>query len=701
MPGLRPFVESRPGSPVPILTRLPGQVLPAAAVLATLILAATTLHAASDRPHIFGCGTANGGWTLLDPDGYTEAMYDSMARAGVTSTRVGASWANIEETRGVYDWSDLDEDVTHCLARGIAPYCLIVNTPAWASPTGEATHAYAPLPEYEPDFQAFCTALAARYAGQITYWEFWNEQNGFGWHTDGGFNRVDEYVPLLRLAYNALKAGDPECVVSIGGLDDPDIEDGDGFGWRGAGYMELFYAELARRGWENEEIFDAVADHPYHSREEIGDLRDKLRALHDVLDAHGDGHKPIWITEYGWTTKSADVSQQDQADLLNQYLSILREPEFSYVTMASSLAISDMQTGYEGWGLTDQNLRPKPAYYAFQSFPRGDAPQISHVEWHPRDLGTVEVTWKTPIPSTSQVEYGLSGGYGSTTALDHTLVTDHEVRITGLTPGGVYHFRARSMASGVPDGLSADFVLRCPDASVPNAGFELGLPSGIGRWWRTSGKSFCTDGGRLGVVRTETNAQAVITIGGWGGRYLDDAIYTFVAIDPGRAYIFNAWTRLETEAVAQNALQRRVGTDPTCGTDPDAPSVVWSTPLTDEDAWQLQSVSATAEAPIVTVFVRAETLVQENVWLSMFVDDAGFEPVLTIVRPDFDQDGDVDLVDFGHFQRCLTGAGVAVLDPDCFDCMLDEDADIDMDDYAIWYNCLSGPGIAPSPGCDN
>ena len=78
-----------------------------------------------------------------------------------------ASWANIESVRGTYDWSDVDFDVAQCLTHGIEPYCLIVNTPAWASPTGQNTHEYAPLPQYEPDFQAFCTALAARYAGQI------------------------------------------------------------------------------------------------------------------------------------------------------------------------------------------------------------------------------------------------------------------------------------------------------------------------------------------------------------------------------------------------------------------------------------------------------------------------------------------------------------------------------------------------------
>jgi hypothetical protein len=655
-----------------------------------------------DRPHLFGVGTANGGWTLLEPDGYTDAMYDTMARVGTTSTRIGASWANIETSPGVYDFSALDGDVAQCLLHGIEPYCLIVNTPAWASPTGEATHEYPPLPEFEDEFQTFCTVLASRYAGQVRYWEFWNEQNGYGWHTDGGFNRVDEYVPFLRLAYQGLKAGDPDCMVAIGGLDDPDIDGSDGFGWRGAGYMWLFYDELNRRGWGDEEIFDAVADHPYHSREEITDLRLKLRALHDVLDAHGDGNKPIWITEYGWTTKSDDVSQQDQAQLFTQYLSILCEPEFSYVTMASCLAISDMEVGYEGWGVTDQNLRPKPAFYAFQSFPRGDAPQISHVAWDPVDAGTVQITWQTHIPASSQMEYGPTSAYGSTTTIDPAPVTQHAVALTNLTPGGVYHFR---VLSGSPEGTSAsaDYILRCPDGTVPNPGFEGGIGPGIGQWWRAAGRSFCTDGVRLDAdkVHDGSHSQAVITVGGWGDRYMDDAIYTHVAATVGVDCTFTAWTRLETDAGIPHTLARRVGIDPTGGVDPAGPSVAWSSWDTQEYGWTPMHASATAQAPIITVFVYAKSQIDGPYWYSLFVDDASLEWNVFYLKPDFDGDGDVDLFDFGQFQACLTGSGNEQVLPECQNARLDDDVDVDGDDFSLFQGCISGADIPADPGCLN
>ncbi|NLE60810.1 MAG: PEGA domain-containing protein [Planctomycetes bacterium] len=73
--------------------------------------------------------------------------------------------------------------------------------------------------------------------------------------------------------------------------------------------------------------------------------------------------------------------------------------------------------------------------------------------------------------------------------------------------------------------------------------------------------------------------------------------------------------------------------------------------------------------------------------------------VQTFAPADFDQDNDVDQVDFGHFQKCLTGDGIAVTDQDCLNAKLDEDVDVDQADFAIFAGCLSGSGVSADPDC--
>jgi hypothetical protein len=66
------------------------------------------------------------------------------------------------------------------------------------------------------------------------------------------------------------------------------------------------------------------------------------------------------------------------------------------------------------------------------------------------------VTWTTDVASSSQVEYGTTASYGSSSALDSTAVTSHSVGLSGLAAGTTYHYRVRSAAPGGALGTSGD-----------------------------------------------------------------------------------------------------------------------------------------------------------------------------------------------------------------------------------------------------
>jgi hypothetical protein len=67
------------------------------------------------------------------------------------------------------------------------------------------------------------------------------------------------------------------------------------------------------------------------------------------------------------------------------------------------------------------------------------------------------ISWATDEPSDSQVEYGPSTAYGSTTALDSSPVTSHSQTLAGLAPGSVYHYRVRSTDGAGNLAVSGDF----------------------------------------------------------------------------------------------------------------------------------------------------------------------------------------------------------------------------------------------------
>ncbi len=70
--------------------------------------------------------------------------------------------------------------------------------------------------------------------------------------------------------------------------------------------------------------------------------------------------------------------------------------------------------------------------------------------------------------------------------------------------------------------------------------------------------------------------------------------------------------------------------------------------------------------------------------------------VRVVSRFDYDVDNDVDLSDFGHLQRCLSGDGVSY-GPGCANADANGDGDVDSSDFNSFLTCMMGPGNIP--GC--
>src|SRR3989441_808225 len=69
------------------------------------------------------------------------------------------------------------------------------------------------------------------------------------------------------------------------------------------------------------------------------------------------------------------------------------------------------------------------------------------------------ITWATNEASDSQVDYGLTTAYGSSTPLNSSLLTAHAVTLTGLLATTTYHYRVKSRDAAGNLATSADFTL--------------------------------------------------------------------------------------------------------------------------------------------------------------------------------------------------------------------------------------------------
>ncbi len=85
-------------------------------------------------------------------------------------------------------------------------------------------------------------------------------------------------------------------------------------------------------------------------------------------------------------------------------------------------------------------------------------PVISGVQAGSITAAAATITWNTDEASDSQVDYGTTTGYGSSTTLNASLVTSHSQQLTSLTTGTLYHYRVRSKDAAGNTAVSADFT---------------------------------------------------------------------------------------------------------------------------------------------------------------------------------------------------------------------------------------------------
>ena len=268
-------------------------------------------------------------------------LLDYSQAAGVEIISTGVSWANFEPDGpgGPGEFAGLDAFVSDALRRKMKVRFQVAGFPDWARNPGQPTNATAPwLAPVAPDelarWKRFVGDLAHHFRGRVTYYEIWNEPNISSFFYP--LPDPAEYADLLEASYTAIKAAAPSAQVVFAGLSGNDL----GFLGRVYDALDTQFGKAARA---DHHFFDILGVHPYDgsrppalvSKTEVYPdnfgMMDYnflgFEQLHALMASHGEAYKPVYITEYGFTTTGfygfPPISDATRAAYLKQAFSLV------------------------------------------------------------------------------------------------------------------------------------------------------------------------------------------------------------------------------------------------------------------------------------------------------------------------------------------------------------------------------------------
>jgi polysaccharide biosynthesis protein PslG len=222
---------------------------------------------------------------------------------GVQLVRQPLRWAEIERSRGEYDFAHWDRYMAALAHHRLQVLPILIDPPRFRSsaPRRNARRGLYP-PRRARDMGAFAARVAGRYGRRgtfwrdhpnlpkvpITSWQVWNEPNlPVYWRPRPS---ATGYARLLAAVAAGLRRADTRAEVVTAGVPQSI--------WRGSipqrTFIRRLYAAGARRH------FDTLGIHPYTDTHD--ELYAQLHAIRRIVRRARDD-APLWITEIGWATQ--------------------------------------------------------------------------------------------------------------------------------------------------------------------------------------------------------------------------------------------------------------------------------------------------------------------------------------------------------------------------------------------------------------
>jgi len=237
------------------------------------------------------------------------------------------------------NWTKMDRIIQEATDRGFSVLGVLNSTPYYGGQDNSGCLGCVGVAPDPADFAAFAAEVAQRYQGEVSAYEVWNEPNSYKTWSPA----VDPvaYTNVLKAAYTAIKAADPNAtvvagvlgaVVTVGNLTMDPVT-----------FVQTMYANGAKG------FFDALSYHPYNYQKTFAEQNpgfvsplQMLLQMRQTMLNNGDDLVKIWATEYGLPTSlNADqaAAYQNQLKFISDFLTVWGE------------------------GLTDAQMAQLPAQY--------------------------------------------------------------------------------------------------------------------------------------------------------------------------------------------------------------------------------------------------------------------------------------------------------------------------------------------------
>jgi polysaccharide biosynthesis protein PslG len=294
--------------------------------------------------------------------GYTTWL-TAIADAGVTGFRYFPEWNSLEPSNNAFNFTGADTYTSTVDANGMQVGGVLAYSASWTS----ASHHEFPVNNLA-DWTDYVGTVVGRYNGQtqpaVSYWEVWNEPNAASFNT--GSRPAADYATLVRTAYTAAKAANPDCKIGLT-VANFDVR-----------FIMQIIEALEAQGEAGS--FDFIAVHPYELVGRMNAPDGELQYLNIVpvlramlaAKAPGKVNVPIRFTELG--ARIGDNLEGEICDaplaaclLVKAYvLGIVQGAEQINWFEAKDPTGTTSSSQY-GFGLMDVNQNKRPAWYAYKS----------------------------------------------------------------------------------------------------------------------------------------------------------------------------------------------------------------------------------------------------------------------------------------------------------------------------------------------